>query len=209
VTISLRDGCGLDIGNLADVAAPSYDETRRHGQRQAPRHRHRGGVVMAGVELRQLEYFVAVAERLHFGRAAEALSIGQPAVSQQIARLERTLGTELLDRSPRNVRLTERGARFLPGARAVLAAVGSGAPSWTVMYASHARMIQSPRVAFRATEPELSVTTSHRRRLPGTDLIGGWLYDFEPGTEWPETDHDVAEERYYVTRGEMVDSDVV
>ena len=78
---------------------------------------------MSSLELRQLEYFVAVAEHLHFGRAAEALSIGQPAVSQQLARLERTLGIELLDRTPRRVRLTEPGARFLPRARAVLAAV--------------------------------------------------------------------------------------
>lgn len=75
------------------------------------------------MELRQLEYLVAVAEEANFTRAAEKAHVAQPGVSAQVRRLERELGHELLDRSGRTVRLTEVGAAVLPYARAALAAV--------------------------------------------------------------------------------------
>ena len=71
---------------------------------------------------RDLRYFVAVAEELHFTRAAERLYLSQPALSKQIRMLERQLGAELFDRDRQGVALTPVGVALLPHARRVLAA---------------------------------------------------------------------------------------
>jgi DNA-binding transcriptional LysR family regulator len=75
------------------------------------------------VETRELRYFVAVAEELHFGRAADRLGMAQPPLSRAIAQLERRLGATLLERSSRAVVLTEAGSVLLDEGRAALDAI--------------------------------------------------------------------------------------
>ncbi len=75
------------------------------------------------MNLRDLQYLVAVADHRHFGQAAEASFVSQPTLSTQIKKLERELGAELIERTPRQVTLTEAGARVVEHARRVLGEV--------------------------------------------------------------------------------------
>ncbi len=84
-------------------------------------------VMSIDVHVRDLRYFVAVAEDLHFTRASERLYVSQPALSKQIRALERQLGTELFRRDRHGVTLTDAGTALLPHARRVLEAWREGA----------------------------------------------------------------------------------
>lgn len=122
------------------------------------------------LEHRQLQYFAAVAEELNFSRAADRLHMSQPPLSVAIRKLEREVGTELLTRTTREVRLTDAGAMFLVGARKILAELDS------VVHATRrtaAGELGSLRVGFGAatrfeTLPELARRL--RARYPDVDL---------------------------------------
>ena len=79
------------------------------------------------MELKQIRYFVALAESLHFGHAAATLRIAQPSLTYQIQRLEEELQTTLLRRTKRRVELTGAGRKFLEDARDLLARADSAA----------------------------------------------------------------------------------
>ena len=124
------------------------------------------------MELRQLEYLVAVAEEANFTRAAERIHVAQPAVSAQIQRLERELGQPLLDRTRRTVRLTAAGQAALPYAKAALAAIADirvAVDELTQLVrgtirigtvTSHSVDIPSLLADFHAEHPQVEITLS-------------------------------------------------
>ena len=123
------------------------------------------------IELRHLRYFVAVAEELHFGRAAARLNISQPPLSQQIQALEQQIEARLFARTNRSVSLTAAGRQFLADSRQILMQVEEAA-------ARAARLHQGEmgelRIGFTSSAPFISAvseTLSHfRRRYPDVHL---------------------------------------
>ncbi len=133
------------------------------------------------VELRQLEAFVAVATELHFGRAAQKLHVSQPTLSDMVRRLERELGTPLLNRTTRRVVLTTAGVEMQRRAQLILGEVNNAAAAVHRMADGDVGTVRvgvTPPVApvlaphlaaaLRAEAPEVEITVSRM-----------WLHDLE------------------------------
>lgn len=122
------------------------------------------------MELRWLQAFVAVAEELHFGRAAERLGTDNSPLSQTVRRLERELDVELFDRTTRSVALTSAGHALLPHARTVLAELELGRRATEAPSAVYGRVA----IAFSGAHNHLTlpVLTRHvRAALPHVELV--------------------------------------
>jgi LysR family transcriptional regulator, benzoate and cis,cis-muconate-responsive activator of ben and cat genes len=119
------------------------------------------------MELRHLRYFVAVAEELHFGRAAARLGIVQSALSQQIQQLERGLGVALLARTKRVVALTPPGRLFLPEARQTLAQADGAAEVARRAAAGAVGWLRVGYVGAALWSPFPDAVRRFRRRHPG------------------------------------------
>ncbi len=142
------------------------------------------------MQLRQLEYFVAVVEESNFTRAAQRVHVSQSGVSAQIRQLERELGQVLLDRSGRAVRPTHAGAALLPYARAALAAVSGarqavdeltglvrGRVAVGMVMACSVTHLFDQLASFHTTHPGVDITLSEDNSDRLLDAVGAGRLD--------------------------------
>jgi DNA-binding transcriptional LysR family regulator len=142
------------------------------------------------VELRQLRYFVAVADELHFRRAAARLHISQPPLSQQIAALEAELGCRLLERTRRRVELTPAGEAFLRDARAMLAELDVAVSTARAIDAGQAGVLRVGFVGsallsivpaavqrFRRARPDVEIELRERSTVEALRSLGTGVVD--------------------------------
>jgi DNA-binding transcriptional LysR family regulator len=158
------------------------------------------------IELRHLRYFIAVAEELHFGRAALRLGIAQPPLSLQIQKLETELGTALFERSSRRVALTPAGKVLLDEGRQVLAGVEAAADaarraargetgSLRVAFAASVMFLALPKIIRRFREEFPSVRLELRELPTGSQLVALRTGDLDIGfLREPPPDDELATE---------------
>jgi DNA-binding transcriptional LysR family regulator len=126
---------------------------------------------MQAVETRQLRYFIAVAEEMHFGRAALRLRIAQSSLSRQVAQLEAELGVILLDRGHPPFRLTPAGAAFLPRAREVLRDLAEAADAARLASLGVVGTLPIGFVGSATYSILPDILKAHRARYPAVQLV--------------------------------------
>lgn len=123
------------------------------------------------IELRHLRYFIAVAEELHFGRAAQRLNISQPPLSQQIKILEQQIGARLFARTNRSVQLSAAGMQFLADARQILQSVTQAADKAARLHRGDEGEL---RIGFTSSAPFITAVSdalfTFRQRHPGVHI---------------------------------------
>jgi DNA-binding transcriptional LysR family regulator len=144
------------------------------------------------IELRHLRYFVAVAEELHFGRAARRLGIAQPPLSQQIQRLETELGVLLFDRANRRVELTAAGRTLLDEGRRVIESFHAATDaarraargetgSLTVAFAASVMFLSLPKIIRRFRDQFPNVRLELRELPTGSQIVALRTGDLDVG----------------------------
>ncbi|MER6672702.1 LysR substrate-binding domain-containing protein [Streptomyces sp. NPDC000983] len=121
------------------------------------------------MEIRQVRYFLVLAEECHFGRAAARLHVAQPALSQQIKQLERETGSALFDRSTRRVELTDAGRRLVTHARAILAEVQRAEAHMEMLASGHAGRVSVGFVGTATYDVLPRVARTLRTEIPHVD----------------------------------------
>lgn len=123
------------------------------------------------MDLRQFQYAVAVADELHFGRAAERLHVAQPSLSRQIRDLERDLGVDLFTRTSRHVELTPAGAAFVGTARRAIALAAESRESAVAAANGLQGRVSLGFVASAAVEILPKLVAAHRAARPLVRLV--------------------------------------
>ena len=144
------------------------------------------------MELKRLRYFLAVAEELHFGRAAARLDMAQPPLSRQIAALEADLGAKLFDRSRSQIRLTPAGELFLERARDLVERLDSAFRETRLIGEGGAGRLRVGFVGSATHGPLPEVIKTYRAQYPGVDLMLSAMNNAELERALAQQDLDIA-----------------
>ena len=155
------------------------------------------------LESRQLRYFVAVAEELHFGRAAERLNMSQPPLSQQIRQLEQQLQSRLFERSQRSVRLTSAGELLLAQAHGILSRLDVTAELVQAAVRGEAGLLRLGYTAASAYGLVPALIRAYKQRYPAVEVILHEMLSREQVVELSQKRLDVGLVRPLATRPEL------